>query len=43
MTLLRASGVEAQGDSARGYDHGVFVPLTLMYARADVPVIQVCV
>ena len=37
---LRASGLAASVDSTRGYDHGVFIPLKLMFPEADVPVLQ---
>jgi aromatic ring-opening dioxygenase catalytic subunit (LigB family) len=37
---LRTAGFTAEVDDARGFDHGVFVPLKVVYPAADVPVIE---
>lgn len=36
--LLSAAGIDSAEDAARGYDHGVFIPLMLAYPDAEVPI-----
>ncbi|MBT2998068.1 MAG: dioxygenase [Candidatus Thiodiazotropha sp. (ex Ctena orbiculata)] len=38
--MLRKAGMEAELDDQRGFDHGLFVPLKIMYPEADVPCVQ---
>jgi len=38
--LLGSAGIGADEDAARGYDHGVFVPLLLSWPDADIPTVQ---
>lgn len=37
--LLRNAGLPCATDTARGYDHGVFVPLKVAFPQAEIPVV----
>ena len=39
--MLACGGIAATEDPDRGHDHGVFVPLKLMFPAATIPIVQV--
>ena len=40
-TLLERNGIGWQFDHERGFDHGVFIPLKVVFPDANIPIIQV--
>ncbi len=41
--LLAQAGIKNGNDPDRGFDHGTFVPLVLMYPDADIPVVSMSI
>jgi aromatic ring-opening dioxygenase catalytic subunit (LigB family) len=43
QTLLEQAGISAKLDEKRNLDHGVFIPLKLIYPNANIPVVAISV
>lgn len=41
LRILSEQAIPAQGDPHHGLDHGAWIPLLLMYPKAEIPVIQI--
>lgn len=41
MDLLATAGISAELSHTRGFDHGTFAPMEIMYPAAEVPVFQI--
>lgn len=39
--MLKGKGIDSELDLTRNWDHGVFVPLKVMYPNADIPVVEI--
>lgn len=38
--LLQAAGITAHQDAERGFDHGMYAPMAVIYPQADMPTVQ---
>ena len=38
--LISSHGLNSDINPSRGYDHGVFIPLKLVFPKADIPIVQ---
>jgi len=41
VEVLKEEDIPVRTDSQRGFDHGLFIPLKLMYPKADTPSLQI--
>ncbi|MDO9088697.1 MAG: class III extradiol ring-cleavage dioxygenase [Burkholderiaceae bacterium] len=40
VKMLTTAGIASAADAQRGFDHGMFIPLKLIFPQADIPVVQ---
>ena len=40
VNLLNHAGIKASENASRGFDHGMFIPMLLMFPEAQIPVVQ---
>ena len=43
IDLLTLSGIPCTPDAQRGFDHGIFVPMVIMYPEADIPIVSISI
>lgn len=41
QSILQKAGLQSKLDPSRGYDHGLFIPLKLIFPEADIPCLQI--
>jgi aromatic ring-opening dioxygenase catalytic subunit (LigB family) len=41
--LIADAGLKVAANPSQGFDHGVFVPLSLMYPKADMPIVMISI
>jgi 4,5-DOPA dioxygenase extradiol len=41
VEILKRKDIPVRTDSQRGFDHGLFIPLKLIYPQADIPALQI--
>jgi aromatic ring-opening dioxygenase catalytic subunit (LigB family) len=43
VELVSRAGIQVELDNNRNFDHGIFIPLLLVYPEADIPIVEISV